>query len=244
LSRFEYAEIRSFTRRSLGFLLQSSPAHIAITLHGVGYGLDERESFLAQLGGIADSFSDLVSVRQISFVERSKQRAERIRTYLEETWPWALKRDGRPASPSNMAGETAEKITAGAGSKAKSHVFVAMPFSKELEDVFFFGIQSPVNTAGLLCERMDMVAFTGDILDKVKARIESAALVIADLTGANPNVCLEVGYVWGKGRPTLLLSKKTEELKFDVRGQRCIVYDSIFDLANKLNQDLSALEIN
>lgn len=143
-----------------------------------------------------------------------------------------------------MAGETAEKITAGAGSKAKSHVFVAMPFSKELEDVFFFGIQSPVNTAGLLCERMDMVAFTGDILDKVKARIESAALVIADLTGANPNVYLEVGYAWGKGRPTLLLSKKTEELKFDVRGQRCIVYDSIFDLANKLNQDLSALEIN
>ena len=116
-----------------------------------------------------------------------------------------------------------------------------MPFSKDLEDVFIFGIQGPINKAGYLCERVDMLSFTGDILERIKSRIETAALVVADLTGANPNVYLEVGYAWGKNRPTLLLSRKTDDLKFDVRGQRCLVYDSIVDLSKKLQQDLAVL---
>lgn len=72
--------------------------------------------------------------------------------------------------------------------------YAAMPFNKELQDVYVFGIQGPVNEAGYLCERMDMVSFTGDILARIKSRIETAALVIADLSGANANVYLEVGY--------------------------------------------------
>jgi len=34
-------------------------------------------------------------------------------------------------------------------------------------------------------------------LDQVKKEIESATLVIADITGSNPNVYLKVGYAWG-----------------------------------------------
>lgn len=106
-----------------------------------------------------------------------------------------------------------------------------MPFSKDLEDVYVFGIQGPANTAGYLCERVDMATFTG----------ETPTLIIADLTGANANVYLEVGYAWGKNRPTLLLAKKADELKFDVRSQRCIVYENIVDLSKKLQADLGAL---
>jgi hypothetical protein len=86
-----------------------------------------------------------------------------------------------------------------------------------------------------------MVVFTGEILARIKERIETATLVIADLTGANANVYLEVGYAWGRNRPTLLLVRAGDELKFDVRGQRCIIYDSIVDLSKKLTKDLQAL---
>jgi hypothetical protein len=75
------------------------------------------------------------------------------------------------------------------------------------------------------------------------SRIESASLVIADLSGSNANVYLEVGYAWGKRRPTLLLARKGHELGFDVRGQRCIIYENIVDLAKKLHDDLSKLEL-
>jgi hypothetical protein len=52
---------------------------------------------------------------------------------------------------------------------------------------------------------------------------------------------LEVGYAWGIGRTTLLLAKEGTVLTFDVRGQRCILYENISDLAEKLSIDLSKL---
>ena len=69
-----------------------------------------------------------------------------------------------------------------------------MPFAEEYGDRFQYGIQGPANAAGYLCERADLASFTGDVIAWVKDRIGSAALVIADLTAANPNVYLEVGY--------------------------------------------------
>ena len=84
--------------------------------------------------------------------------------------------------------------------------FVAMPFTRQMDDVYYFGIEVSVHNAGLL-----------------RSRIETASVVIADLTGANPNVYLEVGYAWGKGRPTILLVVDVGDLRFDVKSQRCLV---------------------
>jgi hypothetical protein len=126
----------------------------------------------------------------------------------------------------------------------KPRVFVAMPFAPEMEDVFYYGIQSPVRQLGYICERVDQEAFTGGILEQVKMRIENAEMVIADLTGANANVYLEVGYAWGKDRPTVLLANKKDELRFDVRGQRCLRYQSIKDLENQLTTELKSLRGN
>ena len=239
LSSFEYPEIRAFITRALLILSEEAPDthHVAMTIHGVNTGLDEREAFLAQLGGIMDAERKGFSVERISIVERQAGRASRLKTILRETWP-----DSATPIPSAKPPRDSQRITAGAGSRSKQHVFVAMPFSKDLEDVYVFGIQGPVNTAGYLCERIDMATFTGDILDRIKSRIESATLVIADLSGANANVYLEVGYAWGKNRPTLLLAKKGDELKFDVRGQRCIVYENIVDLSKKLQSDLATFQ--
>ena len=116
-----------------------------------------------------------------------------------------------------------------------------MPFADEMSDIFHYGIQGAVNAAGLLAERADLSAFTGEVMEWVRTRISGANLVVADLTNANPNVYLEVGYAWGKGVPTVLLVKSTADLKFDVRGQRCIVYSSIKDLEQKLSNELREL---
>ena len=116
-----------------------------------------------------------------------------------------------------------------------------MPFADEMSDLFHYGIQGAVNGAGLLAERADLATFTGDVMEWVRARISNAKLVIADLTSSNPNVFLEVGYAWGKGIPTVLIARNTEVLKFDVRGQRCILYSSIKDLEEKLERELLGL---
>ena len=101
-----------------------------------------------------------------------------------------------------------------------------------------------VRKAGFLCERADLSAFTGDIMQWVRDRIYSAALVVADLTGANPNVYLEVGYAWGCGKPTVLLARDKPPSEFDARGHRCLVYKRIQDLETLLAQELQNLRQN
>lgn len=248
LYQFDYGQIREFSSYSLQVLAQQMPdaEHVAMTMHGVGYGLDEKESFLAQIGGLFDATHAGIapsSLTRIAIVERNEGRASRLKQILEKNLPSETLSEKqnqleRVYPPPKIA-------SAGLQSNAKPHIFVAMPFSEEMDDVYIFGIQGPVNAAGYLCERVDMATFAGDILTRIKSRIETAALVVADLTGANANVYLEVGYAWGKDRPTLLLAKKSkkgDELKFDVRGQRCIIYKNIADLAKNLEADLAALK--
>jgi hypothetical protein len=242
--------------------------HIAMTIHGIGFGLDEAESFLAQFGGIQDCLlkhRTAHSIKRISIVDRNHDRVQRLRKVLQSRlsivrYGLELEADGslfRIDIKDRISGVRYGDVTKvrdiliesgsldleGIESEKKPHVFVAMPFHKEFEDVFYLGIQEPVRDAGLLCERIDNEAFTGDVLEQVKKRIETAAVVIAVLTGANPNVYLEIGYAWGKGRQTILLVKEEEQVKFDVQGQRYLKYETITALRRALSNELSHLKL-
>lgn len=261
LPRFSYREIREFAVATLHILSDEAPdtRHLAMTIHGPGYGLDEVEAVLAQFAGFLQAIQAgglPLDLDHISIVERNDGRVRRLRLALEKNLadvdyasrvqsPWTY----RLAVPQRLghAGWSLPKGTtaiemAGTESEGKSHVFVAMPFRKDLDDVFYYGIQTPAHATGFLCERIDQEAFTGDILDRVKERIETAAVVIAELSGANPNVYLEVGYAWGRGRPTILLVRDENELRFDVRGQRCLKYERIKDLEDLLTRELNELK--
>ena len=65
--------------------------------------------------------------------------------------------------------------------------------------------------------------------------------MIADLTGANANVYLEVGLAWGCDVPTILIVRNAADLQFDVKTHRCLVYSSILDLEMRLKEELAAL---
>jgi hypothetical protein len=127
-------------------------------------------------------------------------------------------------------------------SRRGPYVFVAMPFSVEMEDIYVLGIKSAVHAIGLECVRVDETAFTGDILDEIKRKIAGATAVVAELTGTNPNVHLELGYAWGTAIPTVLLLREGGQLCFDVRGQRCLVYRNIVSLQAMLTEELSSLK--
>ncbi|MFL5356456.1 hypothetical protein [Archangium sp.] len=255
LGSFGYHEIRQFAARALQ-ALESRPGirHIACTVHGPNYGLDEDEAALALVGGLVEAFlrgAGPPSLERITVVELQPRRAERLRRALERGlgktpgveplatgWGFRVKRPGQGQAQVVQAPPLA---TAGAQSLAKPHAFVAMPFAPELEDVYHYGILGPVKAAGLLCERVDQAVFEGAIIQRIKERIDTAKVVIADLSMANPNVYLEVGYAWGRGRQTILLVRDIKELKFDVAGYRCLIYKNIRDLETQLSRELQHL---
>jgi hypothetical protein len=175
-------------------------------------------------------------------VEEDQGRAERLAVLLDRLFK-ALGPSTGGAGIMRTSPSTEERFRSiGYDSQSKPHVFVAMPFAETMDDVFYYGIQGPVKAAGFLCERADLSTFTGDVIDWVKHRIDSASLVIAELSDANPNVYLEVGYAWGRARPTVLLVRDASQLKFDVRGQRCLVYRKIKDLEDSLRTELDNLK--
>ena len=249
LRQFNYSEIRDFARRALVSLARKSPnaQHLSFTIHGTGYGLDEIEAFESELAGVVEAITGGVfpkSVESITFVESDQGRAKRLSNSLKKLFPsGSLSIDGH-RSISMLTTESQDTLrTAGYSSAGKPHVFVAMPFAPEMDDIYHYGIQGAANASGLLCERADLSVFTGDVMEWVRARISSAKLVVADLTSANPNVYLEVGYAWGCRVPTVLLVKAADELKFDVKGQRCIVYKSIKQLEESLRHELQGLAL-
>lgn len=242
LFQFRYQSIREFATRALTYLGEMSPQTetICFTLHGRGFGLDEIEAFESEIAGLIEAISQgkfPKNLKKIIIAEKYRSLAENLKQALRELLPQGavVVRD----SSMEKIPLTNRLKEAGYTSDKKPVIFVAMPFDKKMDDVFYYGIKGAVNNAGYLCERADQTHFTGDVIEQIKIRIEHADLVIADLTQANPNVYLEVGYAWGRGKPTILLVQDVSELKFDVRGQRCLIYKSIMELEELLHKELN-----
>ena len=77
--------------------------------------------------------------------------------------------------------------------------FVLMPFAPDFDDVFTSIIRAPLEAEGFTVERVDESRGTRNIMHDVLQGIALADLVIADLTGANPNVFYELGIAHALG---------------------------------------------
>ena len=91
-----------------------------------------------------------------------------------------------------------------------------------------------MNEEGCSCERCDGDVFIGVILERLKLRMPDSTMVIADLSGSNPKVYLEVGYSLGKRVPTLLVVREGAELSFHIKNQNLIIYKNILHLRKQL----------
>ncbi len=260
LHEFDYPRIRNFAKDALSALAIASPGthHVALTIHGPGYGLDETEAFLSELDGLLDALQSgrlPTSLERITIVDRNVERVSRLQHALGirlkgAAYPvvanaaggYLLEVPGNQVASAPASTQGTQARPEDADTAKRPHVFVAMPFTTHLEDVYYYGIQGPVHAAGFLCERIDHEAFVGGIVEWIQQKIDTAVLVIAELTGGNPNVYLEVGYAWGRQRPTVLLTSNLEELAFDVKGHKCLTYQGIKDLEQSLAHELAELK--
>jgi len=112
-----------------------------------------------------------------------------------------------------------------------------MPFEESFDDIYKIGIRESCEGAGAYCERVDEQIFHERILDRIYNQIAKADLVIADMTGRNPNVFYEVGYAHALGKTTILLTTKAEDIPFDLKHFPHIVYgNSLSELRTQLTK--------
>ncbi|WP_441255914.1 hypothetical protein [Tardiphaga sp. 285_C5_N1_2] len=122
--------------------------------------------------------------------------------------------------------------------------FVLMPFDSAFDGIYKLGIKETAEKLGIRAERVDEQIFHKEnILERIYGQIDAADLIIADLTGRNPNVFYETGYAHAKGKVCLLLTSKADDIPFDLKHHRHLIYgDSIQNLRQALEKDLDWLK--
>lgn len=108
---------------------------------------------------------------------------------------------------------------------SSSLCFVIMPFSPEYESVYRQLIKPVAEPFGLKVLRADDIYSPGVITEQIRVAIHQSVICIADVTGKNPNVLYEVGIAHTLGKPTILLSQSAEQIPFDLRAFRVVIYD-------------------
>lgn len=122
--------------------------------------------------------------------------------------------------------------------------FVLMPFDDKFNSIYENIIKKIVedDEFKLNCIRADEIFGTRPIIEDIWEYIRKARILIAELTGKNPNVFYELGLAHAMNKDVILITQNLEDVPFDLRHYRCIVYeDSIFgaqELKNRLKNTL------
>ena len=105
-------------------------------------------------------------------------------------------------------------------------VFVSFPFETRFDGVFD-AIKDVVNKRNLNAVRIDQTSpIAQPIAAAIHQRIRGARLIIADVTGNNPNVLNEIGQAQAFGKPLVLITQdRPTTAPFNVRDVQLHHYD-------------------
>lgn len=104
--------------------------------------------------------------------------------------------------------------------------FVMQPFGGTLGTYYESIFKPAIVQAGLQPVRADADIFaTGKIIDQIWRGINAAKILVAELTSKNPNVFYELGLAHALLKPVVLVSSNEEDVPFDLRHIRVIVYN-------------------
>lgn len=155
--------------------------------------------------------------------------------------PGNLARDIDPAEIAQLRAELMEAVSLFKGAPQRNDAtsgslppnpsrrkcFIVMPFGNENLQIVFEDFVRPVieEKCDLDCERGDDVFGSSIIMDDIRNSIDRADIVVADLTGKNANVFYEVGICHTVDKPVLLMAQSIEDVPFDLRHRRVLLYE-------------------
>jgi hypothetical protein len=108
---------------------------------------------------------------------------------------------------------------------ANESCFVIMPFGQPF-DRYYKNIFVPaIEEVGLRAIRGDSIFLPSAIMPDIWRLLSEAKVLVADLTGRNPNVFYELGLAHALQKPVILVANSMDDVPFDLRGLRVLCYD-------------------
>lgn len=105
-------------------------------------------------------------------------------------------------------------------------VFVLMPFGEPHDEIYNHVIKREVQQLGMQCLRSDEIFSAKPIMQDVLQSIMTASVIIADVTGRNPNVFYELGIAHAVKDRVIIITQSMDDVPFDLKHIRAIVYDT------------------
>lgn len=107
----------------------------------------------------------------------------------------------------------------------RSTCFVIMPFAPSYQTTYDRVLKPAIEDASLECVRGDEVFTRAQITHEIWKQIRECRLVVAELTGKNPNVLYELGLAHALGKPAIIITRKEDDVPFDLKALRYLYYD-------------------
>lgn len=121
-------------------------------------------------------------------------------------------------------------------------VFVLTPFHPGYKDQYET-ISSTCASLGLRAMRGDEQFVSGDIFPHILRLIVRARIIVANIDGRNPNVFYELGIAQALGKPVILIAPTPEDVPFDIRTKRLVLFQSLGELREKLKDELARVVV-
>jgi len=124
----------------------------------------------------------------------------------------------------------------------KPVVSVLLPIGRTFDRVFSDAILPCATELRMQTARVSTEFSSAGALARVHEQIQSSELIVADLTGRNPNVLYLVGYAHAAGKKVIFLSQHGEDLPFCRAEHAIIIYaGSTSELAAELRITIQQL---
>ena len=118
--------------------------------------------------------------------------------------------------------------------------FIIMPFGSWFDHYYKQIYKNAIVNAGLLPKRADELFTASTVINDIWDLTKRAKIILADLTGKNPNVFYELGLAHALAKPALLISESMDDVPFDLRHLRVITYDkNNEEWGKKLSDDIT-----
>jgi hypothetical protein len=118
--------------------------------------------------------------------------------------------------------------------------FVLIPHNDEFLGIYEDAIRPAMETNGIEAKIAADIYEPGSILGQVWNHIRTAEVIVADVSGTNPNVIYELGLCFGLRRCPIILTRKSEELPFNLRVLRYLQYENSAGGSKALREALTA----